>query len=79
MDELQLQGIPLFVVRHGEGPVVADIVRFAKEHGVQSYLIDFPEALRQRRDGHLNREGNARLAEYVYELLHANGIVKSPQ
>lgn len=79
MDELQRQGVPLFVIGHGDGPVVADIARYAKEHGVQSYLIDFPEALRQRRDGHLNGEGNARLAEYVYELLLANGIGKSSQ
>ena len=74
---LRARDVPLIVIAHGANSRAIDIARFSAELDVPSYLIDFPEALTLHREGHLNRVGNTRMAEYVLALLRLNGVLET--
>lgn len=68
-DFLKERNVPLTVIALEDAPICRDFYAFCRENGVEAYLIQPPQELLLRKEGHLNQMGNYRLAEFAKELI----------
>ncbi len=68
-DRLGEAGVPFTVVAHGIDDVTEDIVRFCRQEGIATLLIDVPAELKLVGDGHFNAAGNSAMAQLLLDQL----------
>jgi hypothetical protein len=64
-DFLASKKVPFMVIALYDGEESKDMHLFCREHNIESYLIKIPEALRLKKEGHINQMGNYRLAQFI--------------